>query len=127
MPNLVYNPFPLGKVVVATPGTLVPLCQNFSSLRGNATYTLNLRAAKLFVQTDNVGVSGGLAPNAGRIYIGYAGMVRATLVNVLFWVDPGSGFWYPQYGETNSIPVCDLFMDADNANDWALVHAMVAP
>src|SRR5208282_5533197 len=55
---------PLGRVNVATPGTLVPLSTNTS-----------LRASKIYFQ-----VIPGLT---GKGYIGKSGLVRATLVNVI--------------------------------------------
>ena len=66
---------PLGRVNVATPGTLVPLSTNTS-----------LRASKIYFQ-----VIPGLT---GKGYIGKSGLVRATLVNVIrvLWPNSAGGF-----------------------------------
>lgn len=127
MPSISNNPVPLGIVTVVTPGVLVPLTVNFPALRGNDDIRKNLHACGLHVMCDAGGVAGVTTPtpNTGRVYIGYSNINRTTLAGVLFWVDPGGQMWYPQYSETNTLMVDKMYMDADNAGDWALITAKV--
>ena len=93
---------PIGKVTVATPGTLVQI---------NPQATNFVRATTLVVST--VG-------NTGNVFIGKKGMVRATGVGVLAVIGPNAS---PQQigdqGAGMQFDTTDLYIDANTGNDSA--------
>jgi hypothetical protein len=104
----------LGKVAVATPGTLVRL---------SAT-TLN--ANGVFFQA--------LGANTGYVYVGLSTLVRATLVGVLQIIPAPSAatgatvalpFWYPQSVVSGGIDLSTIFLDADVATNGLLISYIV--
>jgi hypothetical protein len=98
----------LGRVNVATPGTLVPLTTNTS-----------LRAAKIFFQ-----VIPGLT---GKGYVGKAGMVRASLANVIrvLWPNSGGGisdsFFIQSQQDSDVLNLAEYYIDMDVAGEGLLV------
>ncbi|HWF09474.1 MAG TPA: hypothetical protein VG297_13485 [Bryobacteraceae bacterium] len=102
------RPEPIGSVKVVTPGTPVPLVStliaNGVCLNGD-TVTVN----KIDVMAD--------PDNAGRVYIGTAGMVKATRLNVITILKPGDDWGITNNVSVNSYNFATLFVDADNAND----------
>ena len=102
------NANPLGRINVATPGTLVPLSTNTS-----------LRASKIYFQ-----VIPGLT---GKGYIGKSGMVRATLANVIrvLWPNTSGGFSDSFFLESNqdadSLNLAEYYVDMDVAGEGLLV------
>jgi hypothetical protein len=102
------NANPLGRINVATPGTLVPLSANTT-----------LRASKIFFQ-----VIPGLT---GKGYIGKSGMVRATLANVIrvLWPNTAGGFSDSFFLESNqdadSLNLSEYYVDMDVAGEGLLV------
>ena len=102
------NANPLGRVSVATPGTLVQLSSDTT-----------LRASKIFFQ-----VIPGLT---GKGYIGKAGMVRATLANVIrvLWPNSGGGFSDSFFLESNHdsdvLNLSEYYVDMDVAGEGLLV------
>ncbi len=102
------NANPLGRINVATPGTLVPLSANST-----------LRASKIFFQ-----VIPGLT---GKGYIGKSGMVRATLANVIrvLWPNTAGGFSDSFFLESNqdadSLNLSEYYVDMDVAGEGLLV------
>jgi len=106
----------LGKVVVTTSGTPVPL-----------TATKNTNANALFIQFPFTGNTG---PN---LYIGGIGIVIATLANmyrVLVKVAAATNpydQWTPQSGVSQGpFDLSTIFLDADHSGDFALVSYLVA-
>jgi hypothetical protein len=99
---------PLGKVTVATPGTLVQLSTNN-----------NLRASKIYFQ-----VIPGLT---GKGYIGKSGMVRSTLANVIrvLWPNSGGGisdsFFLESQGDADLLNLSEYYIDMDVAGEGLLV------
>jgi hypothetical protein len=99
---------PLGRVNVATPGTLVPLTTNTS-----------LRASKIYFQ-----VIPGLT---GKGYIGKSGMVRATLVNVIrvLWPNSSGGFsdsfFIESSEDSDVLNLSEYYIDMDVAGEGLLV------
>jgi hypothetical protein len=98
----------MGRVNVATPGTLVPLSSN-----------TNQRASKIFVQ-----VVPGLT---GKGYLGMAGMVRSTLAGVIrvLWPNTSGGFSENFLIESSdgcdSLNLSQYYVDMDVANEGLLV------
>ncbi len=99
---------PLGRVNVATPGTLVPLTTNTS-----------LRASKIYFQ-----VIPGLT---GKGYIGKNGLVRATLVNVIrvLWPNSSGGFsdsfFLESQADSDTLNLSEYYVDMDVAGEGLLV------
>jgi|SRR5579862_4524940 hypothetical protein len=99
---------PLGRVNVATPGTLVPLTTNTS-----------LRASKIYFQ-----VIPGLT---GKGYIGKNGLVRATLVNVIrvLWPNSSGGFsdsfFLESQADSDTLNLSEYYLDMDVAGEGLLV------
>ena len=102
------NANPLGKITVATPGTLVQLSTNTS-----------LRASKIYFQ-----VIPGLT---GKGYIGKSGMVRATLANVIrvLWPNASGGFsdsfFLESHQDADSLNLSEYYIDMDVAGEGLLV------
>ena len=99
---------PMGRVNVATPGTLVPLTTNTS-----------LRVSKIYFQ-----VIPGLT---GKGYIGKNGLVRATLANVIrvLWPNSSGGFsdsFFLESGEDSDVlNLSEYYIDMDVAGEGLLV------
>jgi hypothetical protein len=99
---------PLGRVNVATPGTLVPLTTNTS-----------LRASKIYFQ-----VIPGLT---GKGYIGKNGLVRATLANTIrvLWPNSAGGFsdsFFLESGEDSDVlNLSEYYIDMDVAGEGLLI------
>ena len=114
------NPVALGRVNVVTPGVLVNLTVNFTDLlptprTPGASYE---RAAKsISVQADPA--------NTGNIFVGVAGLTRATGVGVFIELAPGQLFTFSQNDAPNAFDVGDFFIDADTAADggYAFYHS----
>ena len=102
------NAYPLGRVNVTTPGTLVPLSADPT-----------LRATKIFFQ-----VIPGLT---GKGYIGKSGMVRATLAKVIrvLWPNSGGGFsdsFFLESGaDSDTLNLAEYYIDMDVAGEGLLV------
>ena len=98
----------LGRVNVATPGTLVPLSTNPNQL-----------VSRIFVQ-----VVPGLT---GKGYLGTAGMVRSTLAGVVrvLWPNtsggPSENLMIESADGRNSLALSQYFVDMDVANEGLLV------
>lgn len=107
------NPVPLGKVTVAAAGTPVRLTNNFVSDPDH----MNALVSKLNVQA--------LTDNTGPVYLGYAGMNRTTLAGVLAIIPQGSTWTFGEFNALNTIKPHDLYLDADNNGDAALVSAHI--
>jgi hypothetical protein len=99
---------PLGRVNVATPGTLVRLSSDTT-----------LRASKIFFQ-----VIPGLT---GKGYIGKGGMVRATLANVIrvLWPNSAGGisdsFFLESQQDSDTLNLSEYYIDMDVASEGLLV------
>jgi len=99
---------PLGRVNVATPGTLAPLSTDPTK-----------RASKIFFQ-----VIPGLT---GKGYIGKSGMVRATLANVIrvLWPNSAGGFSDSFYIESQQdadvLNLSEYYIDMDVAGEGLLI------
>src|SRR5216684_4149193 len=102
------NANPLGRINVATPGTLVPLSANTT-----------LRASKIYFQ-----VIPGLT---GKGYIGKSGMVRATLANVIrvLWPNASGGisdaFLIESQQDADVLNVSSYYIDMDVVGEGLLV------
>ena len=110
------NPTALGLLNVAVPGTLVNLTANFTDLlpTPDTPGAIVERLAKsISVQAD--------PSNTGNIFVGVAGMVRATGVGVFIELAKGQFFTFSQNDAPNAFDVGDFFIDADTAADKAYV------
>ena len=98
----------LGRVIVATPGTPVPLTTNST-----------ITASKVFFQ-----VIPGLT---GKTYVGTPSMAKATLAGVarVLWPNATGGFsenfWIEAQDGENSIRLAEYAVDADVAAEGLLV------
>lgn len=97
------NPLPVVKS--AAPGTLVPLSSGNPLSRGSA----------ILIQA--------LKGNAGDVYIGVAGLDRATAANQVAWLGAGGSVLLPSYSGAALNPET-LFLDADNAGDGVTVTVL---
>jgi hypothetical protein len=109
--ELAGNPVPLGAVAVAAAGTPVSAIANFP------TYT-DLYANKIDFQCP--------LTNAGQIFLGVSGMVRATSAGVRKILQPGESWSSTHNVGLNVYHVQDFYVDADNNGDVAIVSAHVA-
>lgn len=111
------NPFGLGKVTVTTPGTPVLLLSNFPTLTGNKDNGLDLYANKFTILA--------LSLNTGRVYIGAQTMVRATLVGVIMYMDPGQPWTFQHDVGMNKYHMGDFWVDADVAGEGVFANCDV--
>ncbi len=115
MYNPRFRPQPFGPVVVTTPGTPVPLTSQMVA-SGICLATDHIPVNKLNLKPLTMNHSGG--GNTGNVYIGFAGMNKATGFNLLVTIAPGG----PDFSITNNIDA-DVYaletflIDADNAGD----------
>ena len=103
------NPQPIGAVKVPSPGTPVPL-------------NTALVAAGLCVATDAIPVNKvslvSLPSNTGNVYIGIAGMNKATLSGVLYVFSSANTAWQITNNQADNTYRLDrMYVDADNANE----------
>ena len=103
-----YRPQPFGPVKVTTPGTKVSLV---STLIANSLCVAGdpVRANKVDIQA--------LPGNVGSVYIGFAGMNRATLANVIAVLRAGQDWSVTNNVGVNTYSVETMFVDADTAGD----------
>ena len=106
----------LGKVVVTTSGTPVPL-----------TATANTNANALLIQFPSTGNTGPL------LYVGTSGIVIATLAKVLHILTKRAAatdpldYWIIQSNvSVGPFDLSTIFLDADHSGDFALVSYLVA-
>jgi len=108
------QPFSLGKISVATPGTPVPLTTNAT-----------LMACRVRIES--------IIGEAGRVFLGVQGMNKATLAGVIkqFWPTGVAGpapaipvdSWQAiEEGGDNTIQLSRLFVDANTANEGVVVE-----
>jgi hypothetical protein len=103
----------MGRVNVATPGTLVPLSTDPT-----------LRVARLAIQS--------IPALTGKGYIGRSNMVRATLVGVIriLWPNTSGGiadsFVLESQAGMDNIPLSDYYIDMDVAGEGLLVSYWTA-
>lgn len=117
---------PVGLLTITAPGTPIQLSSVFNNTDvwpGPATDT-TCRVHGVMVQSNPRGV------NAGRMYLGVEGMVKASLANTLH-VLPLLSNNVP-YTVTASLTLAaaaialnDLYLDGDQAGDTALVSVLV--
>lgn len=117
------NPQPFGNVVVVTPGTPVQIAANLpglgviSSAQNPQTGFLSdpVPCNKVLILASPITHAG--AGNTGKIYIGMATMVRATLAGVIAVIPAGQSFPLTNNVGLNIYQFQNLFMDADTAGD----------
>jgi hypothetical protein len=104
--------FTLGKVTVTTPGTIVQL----------STSVLNCNTA--YFQA--------LSSNTGKIYVGVAGLNKATGAGLLRVIEPPTSSpttldsWNPASGVSVApIDFSKLYIDADNPSEGLLISYLV--
>ncbi|MGA2329463.1 MAG: hypothetical protein ABSH05_24665 [Bryobacteraceae bacterium] len=103
----------MGRVNVATPGTLVPLSADPT-----------LRVARLAIQS--------IPALTGKGYIGCSDMVRASLVGVIriLWPNASGGIAdslvLESQSGTNNIPLSEYYIDMDVAGEGLLVSYWTA-
>lgn len=117
---------PVGLITVAAPGTPIQLSSVFHNTDvwpGPANAT-TCRVHGVMIETNPLG------GNSGRMYVGVEGLVKATLANCLH-VCPllASGVPYTVTASLTlagaAIALNDLYLDADQAGDEALVSVLV--
>lgn len=107
----------LGKFVVPTPGTPVPVVIPAASVLQPFTSCHALLAEAL-------------SSNTGKIYIGRVGMNKTTLVGVLIVLPVPSTNVLPTFSiavqqGANAISIGSFYVDADNSNEGVSVSVMV--
>lgn len=105
---LSYNPFPLGKVTVASAGVPVRITNNFLST-SDVTDSL---ASKIEITA--------LSGNTGNIYIGYSGMNTSTMAGVLKELLPGDSWGISDVGAPNVFKPHDIYIDSAEDGDSAI-------
>jgi len=127
--TITMNPLPLGKLIVATPGTPIrltsALSQSPKAPAGNADIMEDLWCDKLQLKTLQTS-SGAHSANSGLIYIGRQDMNKTTLAGVYMILEPGESQWFSSTAGGNILRVGDYWVDADNANNWVTGWAHVS-
>lgn len=108
---------------VTTPGTPVRLTSAITTDPGGLTNTVDRFTchAVLIQAIDN---------NVGKVYVGLAGLVRATRVGVSGVLAIPTDNSIPSYSISLTlapagVDLSDLYIDADQANDGVLVTVLV--
>src|ERR1700710_1672246 len=98
------RPQPIGPVKVTTPGTAVSLV---STLIANSLCVAGdaVRVNKIDIQT--------LPATSGNVYIGFAGMNRVTLANVIAVLRAGQEWSATNNVGINTYSLDTMFIDAD--------------
>ncbi len=107
----------IGKLLVASPGTLV------RATSGQPDPAANLRCHGFLFQA--------LPGNLGKVYIGGPGLVRASLADVLAILAIPTTNLLPTFSaavtiSTNSLSLEGIYLDADFSNEGALCTILVA-
>jgi hypothetical protein len=110
-----FRPQPFGPVVVTTPGTPVPLTSQMVA-SGLCLATDHIPVNKVNLKSLTMNHSG--AGNAGNVYVGFAGMNKATGYNLLVTIVPGGAdYSITNNGGNNTYSLENFLIDADNAGD----------
>jgi hypothetical protein len=116
--NVATKPLSLGKLA-PTSGTPIRLTANLvGSLTdpnlpyGNAASANDLWVNKLEIKS--------VSTNSGNLYIGFAGMVKATLVNVIRVIEPGESWPLSNPVGMNTYHLGELEIDVDNTGDYGM-------
>lgn len=105
------NPFPLG-AIAPTSGTLLSVLNNYPNLAQRSAKVLTFYAPPT---------------NQGTVYVGSAGLVRATLTGVLLMIDPGETKALPFDGSGgNTLDLGKFYVDVDTTGDKTLADALYA-
>jgi hypothetical protein len=107
----------LGSITVPTPGTPV---QATSGLASPSAYKL---CHGIMIES--------LPSNVGKIYIGLVGLVKGTYVGVLAVLPAPTANSYPSWSASigyapNAIEATQVYIDADSANDGAIISLVTA-
>jgi hypothetical protein len=133
MATIQIRPQPLGLVTVTAPGTPVQLITNglsggslslaepwgVPSMAVNSLVAEDAFARRIDLKAPT-DIGAGSAFNKGRIYIGMKTMVRATLVGVIWILDPGDTYTLENSQQPMPYHMADYWIDADNAGDGVL-------
>jgi hypothetical protein len=138
----IYGPdWPLGMIVVPTPGTPVsimslvdPTSVNDPSTATTTTsYEYTVTAQQLFFQAVKAGASHGVQNNTGNIYIvrfagkGAGNGNRDDYGTMIWSLSPGANLFLSSAPlERNKFNPYRYYIDADNANDACLVTMLIA-
>lgn len=101
---------PLGKIIVVTPGTTVPLNTNVGT-QGQGANKFASRMKQVIFDAD--------PRNAGIIYVCWNSFIAGSVVGVFCAISPGQRKTFPDGGIliTSSINVDNLCIDADVPGD----------
>lgn len=107
----------LGAITVPTPGTPV---QATNGLPNPSAYKL---CHGIMIEA--------LPTNVGKLYVGLFGMVKGTYVGVLAVLPAPTTNSYPSWSASigyapNAIEVTQVYLDADSANDGAIISLVTA-
>lgn len=105
----IFNPMPFGPVKVAVPGTPVQLTSHLVAI-GECLASDPVAVNKISIVS--------LPSNTGTVYVGIAGMNRATLQGVLFAFSAGNTGWQITNNEAvNTYRLDQMYVDADVAGE----------
>lgn len=107
------NPVSLGKVTVASAGTPVNVLVNYASDPDFDKFHAN----KVEIRA--------LFSNATPVYVGYQGMNKTTLENVIAVLPPNAVYALVEQNALNIINVSAFYVDADTSGDGVLVTAHI--
>lgn len=135
----IYGPlWPLGNIVVATPGTPVGLMSLIDASLVNApetaTTTSSLEftpaAQQIIFQAGKPGASHGTQANAGNVYLLQKGGGSSNRddMGAIIWTFSTSGNLFLSSAplDRNKYSPYDLFIDADNAGDGVFVTLLIS-
>lgn len=122
--------YPLGLIVVSTPGTPVALSQNvpITTGFGTAANPAPMRANEIvFKARGGTSGTGSNVANTGNIYIIWGKNGSRTVQNsILMDLAPGNGFVLSSAAFNNPLSLDQVFIDADTGNDAVRVFVMLA-
>lgn len=113
--------FSLGKLTVPASGTPVNVPAPTLPSQGPTVPALTTVHAFLVAA---------LAANTGKVYIGVAGMNKATLAGVLMVLPVPTTNLIPTFSVSvtaaaNALSLTDLWIDVDNSNDGVLISGVI--
>jgi hypothetical protein len=122
--------YPLGLIVVATPGTPVGLGQNvpITTAFGTAANPVPMVANEIsFKARGGTSGTGSNVANTGNIYIILGKNGNKSIQNsILLDIAPGNGFVLSSAAFNSPLTLSSIFIDADTGNDAVRVFVMIA-
>jgi hypothetical protein len=116
--NVVSRPLSLGKLA-PTAGTPIRLTANLVGALVDPYLPYGNKNSSDDAWVNKIEIKS-VSTNSGNLYIGIAGMVKATLVNVIRVIEPGESWPLANPVGMNTYHLGELFIDVDTTNDYGM-------